>query len=212
LVYPRLRLDGWGDNHKQVERIWHEEGLQRPLPRRRKCSRAKDGSRVLLRAEYPHHVWAIDFQFEHTMDGWTLKFLNVVDEYNRVCLATRVCRRCQAVDVIDTIEELLKLYPAPSHLRMDNGPEFIANDLQEWCTGNGSGTAYIPPGSTWENPFMESFNGRLRCEFLNIELFSSLPEAKVLAEQHRIEYNVYRPHSALQGRTPLEVLQQWKAA
>jgi putative transposase len=89
---------------------------------------------------------------------------------------------------------------------MDNGPEFIAHALQEWCRGSGTGTAYIPPASLWENPFVESFNGRFRAEFLNIELFSSLPEAKVLAEQYRIEYNVYRPHSALQGRTPLEVL------
>ena len=165
-----------------------------------------------MRSEYPHHVWAIDFQFDQTMDGRTLKFLNVIDEFSRVCLAIRVGRRCKAVDVIDTVEELLKLYPAPTHLRMDNGPEFIAHALQEWCTGNGSATAYIPPGSPWENPFVESFNGRVRDEFLNIELFSSLPEAKLLAEQHRIEYNVYRPHSALQGRTPLEVLQQWKAA
>ena len=124
------------------------------------------------------------------MDGRTLKFLNVIDEFSRVCLAIRVGRRCTAVDVIDTIEELLKLYPAPTHLRMDNGPEFIAHALQEWCTGNGSGTAYIPPGSPWENPFVESFNGRLRDEFLNIELFSSLPEAKVLAERtapHRVQ-------------------------
>jgi len=94
--------------------------------------------------------------------------------------------------VIDTIEELLKLYPAPTHLRMDNGPEFIAHALQEWCTGSGTGTAYIPPGSPWENPFVESFNGRFRDEFLNIELFGSLQEAKLLAEQHRMEYNVYR--------------------
>jgi hypothetical protein len=85
---------------------------------------------------------------------------------------------------------------------MDNGLEFIAHALQEWCTGSGSATAYIKPDSPWENPFVESFNGRFRDEFLNIELFSSLPEAKVLAEQHRIDYNVYRPHSALQGRTP----------
>jgi transposase InsO family protein len=116
------------------------------------------------------------------------------------------------MDVIDTIEELLKQHPAPTHLRMDNGPEFIAHALQEWCTGSGSGAEYIPPGSPWENPFVESFNSRLRDEFLNIEIFASFLEAKVLAEQHRMEYNSYRPNSALQGRTPLEVLQQWKAA
>jgi transposase InsO family protein len=146
------------------------------------------------------------------MDGRRLKSLNIIDEYSRVCLAIRVGRRCKAVDVITAIEELLGEYRAPTHLRMDNGPEFIVQALQEWCTGNGSGTEYIPPGSPWENPFVESFNSRFRDELLNIELFTSLVEAKLLAEQHRIEYNVYRPHSALQGRTPLEVLQQWKAA
>jgi transposase InsO family protein len=107
------------------------------------------------------------------------------------------------VDVIDTIEELLKLYPPPTHLRRDNGPEFIALALQEWCTDNGSGTAYIQPGSPWENPFVESFNGRFMDELLNIELFTTVQEARLLAEQHRIEYKVYRPHSALQ---------QWRAA
>ena len=212
LVYRRLRIEGWSVNHKRVQRIWREEGLQRPLPRKQKRSRPAEGSRGLLRAEYPHHVWAIDFQFDQTMDGRRLKLLNIVDEYSRTCLAIRVGRRCKAIDVIDSIEELLKQYPAPTHLRMDNGPEFIAHALQEWCTGSGSGAEYIPPGSPWENPFVESFNSRLRDEFLNIELFASLPEAKVLAEQHRMDYNTSRPHSALQGRTPLEVLQQWKAA
>ena len=121
LVYRRLRLDGWSVNHKRVHRIWREEGLQRPLPRKRKRSRPAGGGRELLRSEYPHHVWAIDFQFDQTMDGRALKFLNVIDEFSRVCLAIRVGRRCKAVDVIDTIEELLKLYPPPTHLRMDNG-------------------------------------------------------------------------------------------
>ena len=180
LVYRRLRLEGWTVNHKRVQRIWREEGLQRPLPRRRKRSRSSGGKRELLRAEYPHHVWAIDFQFDQTMDGRTLKFLNVIDECSRFALAIRVGRRCRAVEVIDTIEELLKLYPAPTHLRMDNGPEFIANALQEWCVGSGCNTAYIPPGSPWENPFVESFNSRFRDEFLNIELFTSVQEAKLL--------------------------------
>ena len=212
LVYRRLLIEGWSVNHKRVQRIWREEGLQRPLPRKRKRSRPADGSGELLRAEYPHHVWAIDFQFDQTMDGRRLKFLNIVDEYSRLCLAIRVGRRCKAVDVIDAIEELFKQHPTPTHLRMDNGPEFIAHSLREWCTGKGSATEYIPPGSPWENPFVESFNGRFRDEFLNIEIFASVREAKVLAELHRMEYNTYRPHSALQGRTPLEVLQQWEAA
>jgi transposase InsO family protein len=160
LVYRRLRIEGWSVNHKRVQRIWREEGLQRPLPRKQKRSRPADGSRELLRAEYPHHVWAIDFQFDQTMDGRRLKLLNIVDEYSRMCLAIRVGRRCKAVDVIDSIEELLNQYPAPTHLRMDNGPEFIAHALQEWCTGSGSGAEYIPPGSPWENPFVESYELR----------------------------------------------------
>jgi transposase InsO family protein len=207
LAYRRLRLEGWTVNHKRVQRIWREEGLQRPLPRRRKRSRPPGGKRELLRAEYPHHVWAINFQFDQTMDGRTLKFLNVIDEYSRLCLAIRVGRRCRAAEVIDTIEELLKLYPPPTHLRMDNGPEFIANALQEWSAGSGCNTAYIPPGSPWENPFVELFNSRFRDEFLNAELFATVAEAQGLANRWRWEYNNLRPHSALQGRTPLEAAQ-----
>jgi len=124
LVYRRLRLEGWSVNHKRVRRIWREEVLQRPLPRRRRRSRPPGGKRELLRAEYPHHVSAIDFQFDQTMDGRTLKFLNVIHEYSRLCLAIRVGRRCRAAEVIDTIEEMLKLYSPPTHLRMDSGPDF----------------------------------------------------------------------------------------
>jgi transposase InsO family protein len=146
------------------------------------------------------------------MNGRKLKFLNVIDEYSRMALAIRVGRRCKAVDVIDTLEELLSKFPAPTHIRMDNGPEFIALALQEWCVGSGTGTEYIPPGAPWENPFVESFNSRIRDEFLNFELFMSVCEARMLAERYRMEYNTYRPHSSLQGRTPLEALQQWRAA
>ena len=100
LVYRRLRLEGWTVNHKRVQRIWREEGLQWPLPHRRKRSRPPGGKRELLRAEYLHHVWAIDFQFDQTMDGRTLKFLNMIDEFSRLFLAIRVCRRCRAAEVI----------------------------------------------------------------------------------------------------------------
>jgi putative transposase len=166
LVYRRLRIEGWSVNHKRVQQIWRVERLQRPLLRKRKCSRPADGSRGLLRAEYPHHVWVLDFEFDQIIDVHRLKLLNTVDEYSLMGLAISVGRRCKAIDVIDSIEELLKQYPAPTHLRMDNGPEFIAHALQEWCTGSGSGAEYIPPGSSWENPFEESFNSRLRDKFL----------------------------------------------
>lgn len=114
LVYRRLRLEGWSVNHKRVQRIWQEEGLQRPLPRRRKRSRPAGGGRERLRAENPHHFWAIDFQIDQTMDGRSLKFLSIVDDYTRLCLTIHVGRRFKSVDVINTIEELLKQYPAPS--------------------------------------------------------------------------------------------------
>jgi putative transposase len=125
------------------------------------------------------------------MDGRRLKFLNIVDEYSRLCLAIHTGRRCKAVDVIDTIEDILKQYLGPIHLRMDNGPEFIAHALQEWSTGSGTSTAYIEPDSPWENLFVEYFNSRFRDEVLNIELFASVPDAKLLTEQRRIEYKQF---------------------
>ncbi len=153
LVYRRLRIEGWSVNHKRVQRIWREEGLQRPLPRKQKRSRPAD---VPESYSEPN---------THIMCG--------ANDYNRMCLAIRVGRRCQAMDVIDTIEKLLKQHPAPTHLRMDNGPELIAHALHERCTGSGSGAEYIPPGSPWENPFVESFNSRLRDYFCR----RSRPEA-----------------------------------
>lgn len=124
LLYQRLRLENWSVNHTRVQRMWREEGLQRPLLRKRKRACPADGSRELLRAEYPQHVWAIDFQFDQTIDGRRLRFLNILDEYSCFCLAIHVGRRCKAVDVIDAIEGLLGQYPAPTHLRMDSSPEF----------------------------------------------------------------------------------------
>ncbi|KAF0654891.1 transposase [Cyanobium sp. Copco_Reservoir_LC18] len=204
MAYRLLRREGWAVNHKRLQRLWREECLQRPTPRKRKRARPADGSVRRHRAEYPHQMWAMYFQFDATADGRRLKFLNVIDEFSRVCLAIRVGRRCRAVDVIDKLEELRKRSPTPTHLRMDNGPKFIAHARQEWCTESGSVTAYIALGSPWENPFLESFNSRFRDRFLNIELFTSVPEARLLAKQYRMEYNTYRPHSAFQGRTPLE--------
>ena len=200
-------------NHKRVQRLWREEGLQRPTPRKRKRARPADGSVRRHRAEHPHQVWAMDFQFDATADGRRLKFLNVIDEHSRLCLAIRVGRRCKAKDVVAVLEELTSLYPAPEFIRSDNGPEFIAQALRDWCEASTTtSTAYIAPGSPWENGFAESFNGRFRDEFLNTELFTTAPEAQILADRWRWEYNSLRPHSALQGLTPLEAAQQGAAA
>ena len=127
-------------------------------------------------------------------------------------MAIRVGRRCKAKDVVAVLEELASLYPAPAFIRSDNGPEFIAHALRKWCQSNGTSTAYIEPGSPWQNGFAESFNSRFRDEFLNTELFATVAEAQGLANRWRWEYNTLRPHSALQGRTPLEAAQQGAAA
>ena len=215
-AYDLLRREGFRVNHKRVQRLWREEGLQRPQPAKRKRARTAPDEVKRLRAAYRGHVWAMDFQFsaapaghDETADGRRLKFLNVVDEFTRQALAIRVGRHCSAAGVIDVLEELLLVNGAPTFIRMDNGPEFIAKALVAWCSASGSATAYIPPGSPWENPFVESFNGRFRDEFLNTELFFSLKEAQVLAEAWRREYNDYRPHSSLGGQTPTDFAQEW---
>ena len=212
MAYRVLRREGWMVNHKRVHRRWREEGLQRPTPRRQKRARPADGSVRRHQAEHPHQVWAMDFQFDATADGRRLKFLNVIDEHSRLCLTNRVGRRCKAKDVVAVLEELTSLYPATAFIRSDNGPEFIAHALRKWCQSSGTNTAYIKPGSPWQNGFAESFNSRFRDEFLNTELFATVAEAQGLANRWRWEYNNLRPHSALQGRKPLEAAQQGAAA
>ena len=133
MAYRLLRREGWTVNHKRVQRLWREEGLQRPTPRKRKRARPADGSVRRHRAEHPHQVWAMDFQFDATADGRRLKFLNVIDEHSRLCLAIRVGRRCKTKDVVAVLEELTTLYPSPMFIRSDNGPEFIAQALRDWC-------------------------------------------------------------------------------
>ena len=160
MAYRLLRREGWVVNHKRVHRLWREEGLQRPTPRRQKRARPADGSVRRHQAEHPHQVWAMDFQFDATADGRRLKFLNVIDEHSRLCLAIRVGRRCKAKDVVAVLEELASLYPAPAFIRSDNGPEFIAHALRKWCQSSGTNTAYIEPGAPWQNGFAESYELR----------------------------------------------------
>ncbi len=154
-------------------------------------------------------MWALDFQFDETADGRRLKLLNVVDEFTREALAMRVGRSCNADAVVATIEALVAERAAPAYLRMDNGPELVAWALREWCRLAGTQTTYIEPGSPWQTPWVESFNGRARDELLNVEEFGSLTEAQVITEAWRMEYNTYRPHSALGGLTPAEFATQW---
>jgi putative transposase len=203
-----LRREGWMVNRKRTRRLWRDEGLRRPAPCKRKRTRPPGGGE-LFRAEHPNHVWAIDFQFDETADCRRLKLLNIVDEHTREALAMRVGRTCDADQVVAVIEAIVAERGAPAQLRMDNGPELIAWALRDWCRLAGTATNYIEPGSPWENPFVESFNGRVRDELLNIEAFGSLLEAQVLVEAWRVEYNTYRPHSSLGGLTPAEYAEHW---
>ncbi len=161
-----------------------------------------DGSCVRLRPERANHVWSYDFVQAMTHDGRALRILVVIDEYTRECLALRVERHLGSLQVIETLADVMLVRGIPEHIRSDNGPEFIAKELRKWLGKLGTKTLYIEPGSPWENGYCESFNGKLRDEFLNGEIFYSLKEAQILTERWRVEYNTRRPHSALGYRPP----------
>lgn len=194
---------GWVVNDKRVERIWRREGMKVP-PKQPKRGRLwlADGSCIRLRAERPNHVWSYDFVEDRTHDGRKYRMLNVIDEFTHECLAIRVARRLKATDVIDVLSDLFILRGVPGHIRSDNGPEFVAKAVQEWITAVGAKTAYIAPGSPWENGFIESFNARLRDELLDGEVFYTLREAQVVIESWRRHYNAVRPHASLGYRAP----------
>jgi len=198
-----LREEGWKVNHKRVERIWREEGLKVPKrqPKRRRLW-FNDGSCVRLRPEYRDHVWSYDFLAERTSDGKAMRMLNIIDEYTKECLAIKVGRKMTASDVIDTLADLFIQRGSPKFIRSDNGPEFVAELLRQWLKDLGVQTAYIEPGSPWENGYIESFNGKFRDELLNGEVFDTITEAQVIAEQWRTYYNTIRPHSSLKYRPP----------
>jgi transposase InsO family protein len=154
------------------------------------------------------HVWAWDFIHDRDANGRPLKWLSIVDEYTRECLALEVDRSIKAADVIDVLSQIMLVRGTPGHLRSDNGPEFIANALKSYLAKVEVGTLYIEPGAPWENGYAESFHSRLRDELLNTELFMDLHEAKGLAERWRSDYNHRRPHSSLGYRTPAEYAAQ----
>ncbi len=198
-----LRDAGWLVNDKRVERIWRCEGLKVPAKQPKKGRLwLGDGSRVRLRPEYRDHVWSYDFVEDRTHDGRKVRMLNVVDEFTRECLAIRVARKLKAIDVIDVLSDLFILRGVPGHIRSDNGPEFIAQAVQDWIGAVGAKTAYIAPGSPWENGYVESFNARLRDELLDSEIFTSLREAQVIIESWRRHYNTMRPHGSIGYKPP----------
>ena len=198
-----LREAGWAVNLKRVERIWRREGLKVPAKQpKKKRLWLNDGSCIRLRPERPNHVWSYDFVEDRTHDGRKYRMLNVIDEFTRECLAIRIDRKLNSTAVIDVLSDLFILRGPPGYVRSDNGPEFIARAVQDWITAVGSKTAYIEPGSPWENGYCESFNSKLRDELLNGEIFYSLKEARIVIENWRRHYNEVRPHSSLGYRPP----------
>ena len=202
-VTALLRTGGGRVNRKRVERLWRQEGLKVPQrqPKRRRLW-LNDGSCVRLRPEYPNHVWSYDFVAERTRDGRPLRMLNIVDEYTRECLRIHVGRQVKATDVIYELSELFIERGVPGYLRSDNGTEFTADLVRGWLERLGVKTLFIEPGSPWENGYIESFNGKLRDELLNGEIFDTILEARVVTEEWRRVYNTIRPHSSLGYRAP----------
>jgi putative transposase len=198
-----LRREGWRVNAKRVQRIWRREGLKVPAkqPKRGRLW-LNDGSCIRLRPQYPNHVWAYDFVADRTVEGRPLKMLTVIDEFSRRCLAITVARRLNSDDVLATLTELFVEHGPPAFIRSDNGSEFTAGVVRDWLQRIPVSTLYIEPGSPWENGYNESFNGKLRDELLNRELFYSLAEARYLIEFWRQHYNQVRPHSSLGFRPP----------
>ncbi|MCH8239714.1 MAG: IS3 family transposase [Proteobacteria bacterium] len=198
-----LRDAGWQVNDKRVERLWRREGLKVPMKQPKKGRLwLNDGSCVRLRPEYRDHVWSYDFVHHRTDDGRVFRTLNILDEHSRECLAIRVKRKLNSTDVIDVLTDLFILRGVPAFIRSDNGPEFVAQAVRDWISAVGAKTAYITPGSPWENGYCESFNARFRDELLNGEIFYSLKEAQIIIEEWRKHYNTKRPHSALGYRPP----------
>jgi len=213
-----LRNAGWLVSDTRVERVWRREGLKVPQkqPKRGRLWLA-NGSCIRLRTEHPNHVWSYDFVEDRTHDGRKYRMLNVIDEFTHECLAIRISRKLKAIDVIDVLSDLFILRGVPGHIRSDNGPEFVAKAVQDWIAAMGAKTAYIAPGSPWENGFIESFNARLRDELLNGEIFYTLREAQIIIESWRRHYNAVRPHASLGYRPPapevfVPALSAWPAA
>jgi putative transposase len=198
-----LQLDGWNISRSRVERIWKQEGLKVPhkQPKRGRLWLA-DGSCIRLRPAHRNHVWSWDFVMDRTDDGRPIKILTLIDEFTKEALAIHPARRIRSNDVIDIMADVMIERGVPEYIRSDNGPEMVAKKLRSWLKNVGAQTLYIMPGSPWENGYCESFNGKLRNELLNGEIFYTLREAQVLIEQWRYHYNHKRPHSALGYRPP----------
>jgi len=192
-------------NAKRVHRLCRKEGLKvrRTLRKRRAIGVSANACHV-RKAEFPDHVWCWDFAFDRTVNGTTVKWLSIVDEFTRECLALKVDRSITSEDVLSTLAELFAMRGVPQAIRSDNGPEFVAKAIQDWLAKLKIRTLYVAPGSPWENGYAESFHSKLRDEFLQQELFETLTAARKQTGSWRADYNHHRPHSSLGYVTPAE--------
>jgi putative transposase len=198
-----LQREGWDAGVDMVQRYRRKHGLQ-VRRKQRKMKRLGISTSERRQAEYPRHVWSWDIIQDRTESGSALKMLTIIDEYTKESLKIWPAWGIRADDVIEQLEEVMKEYGVPEHLRSDNGSEFIAYAVQDWLKNKNIQTIYIKPGSPWENAYIESFHDKMRTEFLNREIFTNILEARVLCEQFRSEYNNQRPHSSLDYQTPAE--------
>jgi len=202
-IWALLRAEGFPVNRKRIWRLWKQEGFKVPQKqRKRRRLGHSDHGIARRRPQRKDDVWAWDFIHDRDEQGRPLKWLALVDEYTRECLALEVERSIKAIDVLDVLSQVLLIRGVPGHIRGDNGPEFIARAIRDYLRTAGIGTLYVAPGSPWENGYAESFFSRLRDELLNAESFADLREAKVLGAGWQSEYNHRRPHSALGYQTP----------
>jgi putative transposase len=203
-IHELLLTRGWQVNHKRIHRLWKQEQMQVPRKqqRRRRLPGSSENSCIRHRAQQINHVWSYDFLMDRTEDGRSLKLLAVIDEYTRECLALEVSRSFTAENVVENLQYLFAVRGRPEHLRSDNGPEFVARAVRRWLDQAAVKTLFIAKGSPWENGYVESFNGKLRDELLNRELFLSLDEARWVLDHWRLDYNHRRIHSALDYQTP----------
>ena len=199
-----LRVEGWRVNHKKVERLWCEEGLQLPhRHKKRKRPYHKDSSVIRLRPQHPNHIWSVDFVHDKLSNGRAYKMLTVLDEYTRQALCVEVKPRMGSADVLEALYPLLLKHGKPKFIRSDNGREFTAHALQDWLKTAGITPIQIYPGSPWENGYNERFNGTLRREILNAEWFSTLKQVQIVIGTWLKQYNHIRPYQALNMRPPV---------
>jgi len=200
-----LQKRGWEVNHKRVERLWREEGMQVPRKqqkRRRVSTGGSENSCVRKRPLWPNHIWSYDFVADRTEKGRKLRMLVVIDEFTRESLAIEVAWSFTAHRVVEVLQYLFGVRGAPEHIRSDNGPEFVAQAVTRWLDQAAVQTLFVAKGSPWENGYVESFNSRFRDELLDRELFLGLADACWVVDRWRLDYNHHRPHSALEYQTP----------